>query len=97
MKIIFEYIYKDTCYGEVCIENDRLVEAEIDCNTEIQLPPCDKKVKATVNGDAAFLQFANGHKVTATFEKTSFEYEESYESFGDVRYSELSGTVWLER
>lgn len=97
MKIIFDYIYRDTCYGEVRIENKRRVEAQAEGLTEIVLPPCDKKVKVTVNGNAALVQFASGKQVTATFEKTPFAYEESYESFGDVRYMELNGTVRLEK
>lgn len=97
MKIIFDYIYRDTCYGEVEIQNDRHVEAEITDFAEIALPPCNKKVKATVSDDTVLLLFANGYKVTAAYEKTPFGYEESYESFGDVRYMELNGTVRLER
>lgn len=97
MKIIFDYIYRDTCYGEVEIQNDRHVEAEITDFAEIALPPCNKKVKATVTGDTVLLQFTNGRQVTATIETTPFEYEESYELFGDERYNELSGTVRLEK
>lgn len=97
MKIIFEYIYRDTCYGEVCIENDRYVEAEVKDFAEIALPPCDKKVKIAADGETVLLQFPNGFKVTAGYEKTPFEYEESYELFGDARYNELSGTVRLEK
>lgn len=97
MKIIFDYIYRDTCYGEARVENERRVEAEIKDFAEIQLSPCDKKVKATVNGYTVLLQFANGRQITAAFEKTPFGYEESYELFDDVRYKELSGTVRLEK
>lgn len=95
--MIFDYIYRDTCYGEVEIQNDRHVEAEITDFAEIALPPCNKKVKATANGDTVTLQFASSRKTLVTFEKTPFEYEESYELFGDERYKELSGTVRLEK
>lgn len=95
MKILFEYVYKDTCYGETRIENERTIEKQIDGFMEMELPPCDKRVKVTINKDVALLQFANGIKITATFEKTPFAYEESYELFGDVRYKELIGTVKL--
>lgn len=97
MKIIFEYVYKDMCDGEVRIQNDRRVEAETDGCAEIALPPCGKKVKVTVMRDTALLTFSNGREITVTEVNTPFEYEESYEFFGDVRYNELIGTVRLEK
>ena len=96
MKIIFEYVFRDVCYGDVEITNERYAEAEVDGYAEVELPPCSKKVKVTLKGCNAFLQFADSGEVTATFEKQPFSYSESYELFEDVRDMELEGRVWLE-
>ena len=96
MKVVFEYIYRDLCYGEVRIMNDRYVDAEVENEAEIELPPCNKKVKITVMGNTARFKFADGREICVASGKTPFEYCESYELFGDVREKEIKGTIRTE-
>lgn len=97
MKIVFEYIYRDTCYGEVRIENERHVEANVDTRAEIRLPPCTKAATVTAAGECAHIKFADGGEVTVSSARKAFTYEESYSLFEDLRHMELSGTVELVR
>lgn len=96
MKIKFEYTFEDGCYGYVDFKDERTVEAELEGLTEIELPPCNKRVKVTTQDfKTAFLEFHDGHKLQAGLDKAPFTYSENYESFGDSRYYDLCGTVQL--
>lgn len=96
MKIIFEYVFKDICYDEVEISNERFIEFDIKNNEEVLLPPCNKKIEITLCKDGCTIKLSPSLKIKVNKEKVPFKYEESYELFEDLRYMELEGFCWIK-
>lgn len=93
MKVVFEYKYEDGCYGYVDTRGERTEEFELDGSTEVRLPPCNKNINVKVIDESVEIELPFDRHMLVSTEKTPFIYTECYESFGDLRDIDLSGTV----